>query len=92
MIPTIPNEDDKFPSPVGVWVVSWQSNPASEEQRVSVPLRGVGCFSGNEKLQRNQSVSVPLRGVGCFLARKHGTIASTVSVPLRGVGCFLRVS
>ena len=44
MIPTIPNEDDKFPSPVGVWVVSWQSNPASEEQRVSVPWRGVGCF------------------------------------------------
>ena len=37
--------------------------------KVSVPLRGVGCFYGTvvRKLQ-DPEVSVPLRGVGCFMA------------------------
>ena len=34
---------------------------------VSVPLRGVGCFTGKgQHLRINNQVSVPLRGVGCF--------------------------
>ena len=35
----------KFPSPCGVWVVSIRgARKTGEIIRVSVPLRGVGCF------------------------------------------------
>ena len=34
----------EFPSPCGVWVVSWRRGCAMRKAKVSVPLRGVGCF------------------------------------------------
>ena len=33
-----------FPSPCGVWVVSPQTQTKGINEKVSVPLRGVGCF------------------------------------------------
>ena len=33
---------------------------------VSVPLRGVGCFTLIDHVHGGVAVSVPLRGVGCF--------------------------
>ena len=62
----------------------------SKRVRVSVPLRGVGCFETKHQKLDMKYVSVPLRGVGCFRESIH-TIrnANRVSVPLRGVGCFL---
>ena len=81
---------EEFPSPCGVWVVSHNEKRKQFELLVSVPLRGVGCFSlilcYEDALY---PVSVPLRGVGCFkvipITEADGP---QVSVPLRGVGCF----
>ena len=60
------------------------------KQVVSVPLRGVGCFSWRYYYYDTVfCVSVPLRGVGCFGLDFTGVeIDPEVSVPLRGVGCF----
>ena len=55
---------------------------------VSVPLRGVGCFSLFRSAQTDVWVSVPLRGVSCFTAMLTVGITVAVSVPLRGVSCF----
>ena len=44
--PAIIVSNDKFPSPCGVWVVSIISAGLEGLQKVSVPLRGVGCFNG----------------------------------------------
>ena len=38
-------ESNGFPSPCGVWVVSKSCRKGWRVSRVSVPLRGVGCFS-----------------------------------------------
>ena len=35
-------------------------------KKVSVPLRGVGCFAYRNCKYHTTRVSVPLRGVGCF--------------------------
>ena len=66
----------------------WQSIRAS--LKVSVPLRGVGCFdAAPHALHILCKVSVPLRGVGCFSWRYYYyDTVFCVSVPLRGVGCF----
>ena len=43
------------------------SNPGTSDPRVSVPLRGVGCFPDHAgQADAGEGVSVPLRGVGCF--------------------------
>ena len=36
---------ERFPSPCGVWVVSRGEMFAPLGRKVSVPLRGVGCFA-----------------------------------------------
>ena len=59
----------EFPSPCGVWVVSELHLQDRREQRVSVPLRGVGCFPKLQSSGGDTIVSVPLRGVGCFPTR-----------------------
>ena len=63
---------EEFPSPCGVWVVSHNEKRKQFELLVSVPLRGVGCFSlilcYEDALY---PVSVPLRGVGCFGKAAH---------------------
>ena len=57
----------EFPSPCGVWVVSIRgARKTGEIIRVSVPLRGVGCFDFLRGGGAMPFVSVPLRGVGCF--------------------------
>ena len=56
--------------------------------KVSVPLRGVGCFLLIGALSTRLTVSVPLRGVGCFGVIERIIRHFHVSVPLRGVGCF----
>ena len=40
------------------------------EYEVSVPLRGVGCFTKEMMNDKEIKVSVPLRGVGCFDKRE----------------------
>ena len=44
--------------------------PSAQEsmdiKKVSVPLRGVGCFAYRNCKYHTTRVSVPLRGVGCF--------------------------
>ena len=35
----------EFPSPCGVWVVSLHPRDRLHQEEVSVPLRGVGCFT-----------------------------------------------
>ena len=62
----------------------------THSKQVSVPLRGVGCFSWRYYYYDTVfCVSVPLRGVGCFGLDFTGVeIDPEVSVPLRGVGCF----
>ena len=81
-------KNNKFPSPCGVWVVSTELYMPRLEKRVSVPLRGVGCFTHIVHHLYRSGVSVPLRGVGCFTHIVHPLFRSGVSVPLRGVGCF----
>ena len=39
-----------FPSPCGVWVVSVRWHSGAESLTVSVPLRGVGCFTKGEMI------------------------------------------
>ena len=55
---------------------------------VSVPLRGVGCFSGACRLSRRRAGFRPLAGCGLFPSEREIIAAILVSVPLRGVGCF----
>ena len=55
-----------FPSPCGVWVVSRMGVLQMDYTKVSVPLRGVGCFRAAMSEGGVPEVSVPLRGVGCF--------------------------
>ncbi len=78
----------KFPSPCGVWVVSTQICDRLNAVKVSVPLRGVGCFERTYRCKNGVVVSVPLRGVGCFRDGGLSYSGARVSVPLRGVGCF----
>ena len=57
-------------------------------KKVSVPLRGVGCF--NQYLENIAKLIGfrPLAGCGLFLQVKLKDYITKVSVPLRGVGCF----
>ena len=50
----------------GVGCFSWRYYYYDTVFCVSVPLRGVGCFSDKSIKPLVLSVSVPLRGVGCF--------------------------
>ena len=77
-----------FPSPCGVWVVSYDTVFANCKSLFPSPC-GVWVVSHYCKASGVRFlVSVPLRGVGCF--RSRGVLArlGAVSVPLRGVGCF----
>ena len=80
----------EFPSPCGVWVVSIRgARKTGEIIRVSVPLRGVGCFrQGAASATGYQGFPSPcgvwvVSTCRCATGRRSG-----VSVPLRGVGCF----
>ena len=55
---------------------------------VSVPLRGVGCFSIDQSSSGESDCFRPLAGCGLFHLGKSFRCRRNVSVPLRGVGCF----
>ena len=58
----------------------WQSIRAS--LKVSVPLRGVGCFdAAPHALHILCKVSVPLRGVGCFAEYRRLTLKHQFTSP-----------
>ena len=78
----------KFPSPCGVWVVSREVRRGDRRGKVSVPLRGVGCFTMKKIIKEEFWGFRPLAGCGLFRYRLGGVTVSEVSVPLRGVGCF----
>ena len=77
-----------FPSPCGVWVVSREQRRVRRIRTVSVPLRGVGCFSRATASLTHTNGFRPLAGCGLFLYCRNDGADDTVSVPLRGVGCF----
>ena len=56
-----------FPSPGGVWVVSFRRFRGLRCEAVSVPWRGVGCVKKAFFNTDGNFVSVPWRGVGCVL-------------------------
>ena len=57
-----------FPSPCGVWVVSYDWHHKLTGSCGFRPLAGGGLFHTIDKTNTNKRnmVSVPLRGVGCF--------------------------
>ena len=59
-------EDAMFPSPCGVWVVSYWDGACAVEQLFPSPC-GVWVVSYEFVMEFVKAyVSVPLRGVGCF--------------------------
>ena len=78
----------RFPSPCGVWVVSMTINQYRACIKVSVPLRGVGCF-GCEMARDKYFLFPSPCGVWVVSGEQNSQAAEmAVSVPLRGVGCF----
>ena len=66
--------------------------PSAQEsmdiKKVSVPLRGVGCFNPDRLQSVAKSSFRPLAGCGLFHQHRVRSPLRRVSVPLRGVGCF----
>ena len=58
--------DNAFPSPYGVWVVSTTEEENDDGEKVSVPLRGVGCFIGVGWAIQTILCFRPLTGCGLF--------------------------
>ena len=56
----------RFPSPCGVWVVSREVRRGDRRGKVSVPLRGVGCFQYAEGHTYEEPGFRPLAGCGLF--------------------------
>ncbi len=86
-----PSSGKEFPSPCGVWVVSFAGSCFLRGGVFPSPC-GVWVVSLEcLEILMEKLVSVPLRGVGCFRALLHPVpYRRGVSVPLRGVGCFPR--
>ena len=80
--------DGAFPSPCGVWVVSYIRLYDGRVELVSVPLRGVGCFQYGYNKDTDYKSFRPLAGCGLFPSAQESMDIKKVSVPLRGVGCF----
>ena len=59
------------------------------DEKVSVPLRGVGCFVLQIGQLGHLVVSVPLRGVGCFPLPRASQSAAACFRPLAGCRLFL---
>ena len=78
----------KFPSPCGVWVVSYRVNLSLLIRAGFRPLAGCGLFRIIYIRYREGSGFRPLAGGGLFPGGVSVSAARAVSVPLRGVGCF----
>ena len=73
--------DGQFPSPCGVWVVSTQICDRLNAVKVSVPLRGVGCFrQGAASATGYQGFPSPC-GVWVVSLAKVNTYGLTIKFP-----------
>ena len=77
-----------FPSPCGVWVVSWDLRGRRRNYACFRPLAGCGLFQNGQSVLHRQRVSVPLRGVGCFARSLERYRRIRCFRPLAGVGLF----
>ena len=78
-----------FPSPCGVWVVSVDRYDMSAVLKVSVPLRGVGCFVSLEPSSALWTGFRPLAGCGLFhKGSKEDQGVRWSFRPLAGCGLF----
>ena len=72
--------DNAFPSPCGVWDVSFE-RAANKDRRGGPSPCGVWVVSRLvRRMQEAKEVSVPLRGVGCFV-KSSETCKRTTAFP-----------
>ena len=81
--------DEMFPSPYGVWVVSPVRIRIASTMKCFRPLTGCGLFPKTTRARISLPGFRPLAGCGLFPHFVTLTFDATVSVPLRGVGCFV---
>ena len=76
-----------FPSPCGVWVVSTMPKVLVDFAKVSVPLRGVGCFHYNEANECDRVFPSPC-GVWVVSRKLMNGKTANGFRPLAGCGLF----